>query len=132
MTGLHVRGLDDYRQALTRMADGTDQMCRTVLDQALDMVVSYARPRIPRRTGATAGSLQRRAGGNTAGVEATAVHFGWLDYGGNVGRALAVHRRYEPAGRYLYPGLHVHHDDITDAMQRAYLDLSRASGLEVT
>lgn len=129
---LHITGLNEYHQAVTRMADGTDAMCRTVLDASLDMVLDYARPRIPRRTGATLGSLQVRTSDARAGVEATAAHFGWLDFGGDVGRGLAVHRRYDPAGRYLYPGLRVHHDDISEAMRQAFTDLARASGLEVT
>jgi hypothetical protein len=132
VSGVRVRGLEEYRQALTAISDGLEGMQRVVLDQALSMVVGWARPRIPRRSGDTAGSLQLRHGATLAGVEATAVHFGWLDYGGRVGRALAVQRRYEPGGRYLYPGLRVHHDDITEAMRQAYTDLVRRAGLEVS
>ncbi|MEK8107406.1 hypothetical protein NKG94_23815 [Micromonospora sp. M12] len=56
----------------------------------------------------------------------------WLDFGGRVGPSRSVVRPYVRGGRYVYKGLEVRRDRVTEIMSEALTALARDAGLEVS
>ncbi len=129
---LHIeaRGVDEMRHGVEALAAAYPRMGALACDQAMGLVVAQVRPKIPRRSGRTAASLSARSSAKGATIAADAPAFGWLDYGGRVGRKLATVRQFRPGGRYLYPGLQAKDQAIGAAMERLQDDAVRAAGLE--
>lgn len=133
--GIDSAGVGELARAVQRLADGTPDMVRVLVARSGDLVVDWARPRVPHRSGAAASSLRVEDNGQSATVTsggARAPYYPWLDWGGRVGRAHATLRPYTNQGRYLYPGLRAQSDAITDAQVAAMRDLVTAAGLTIT
>lgn len=132
---VEVTGLRELRAQLKAMDAGLPKMIRVALNQASELVISYARPKIPRRSGRAAGSLKVRSNQQTARIAAggqRAPHYPWLDFGGRVGRGKSVSRPFYTEGRYIYPGLRANRQEITEKMSTALTALAHDAGLEVT
>lgn len=132
---IEVTGLKEFQRALKEMDTGLPKKIRVALNTASELLISWAKPRVPRKTGKAAGSLKVRSSQRTARVAAggqRAPWFPWLDFGGAVGRNDATKREFIKTGRYIYPGLEHNRDEITEQMAKALTDLAREVGLEVT
>lgn len=132
---IEVAGLREFRAQLKAMDANLPKQIRVALNAAADLVISYARPKVPRRTGRAAASLKARSGQLEAKVAAggrTAPYYPWLDFGGSVGVNKSVHRPFYREGRYVYVALREQNPKITEAMSVALTDLATAAGLEVT
>lgn len=133
---IKVTGLREFQAALRAMDAGLPKQLRLVLNDAAGVVVDYARPRIPSRTGRARGSVKLRSSQREVRVAvggARAPYFPWLDFGGEgrrKGRPPA--RPFLTDGRYIYQGLRVKRNDVTEIMTRGLADLARQAGLEVT
>lgn len=133
---IKVTGLREFQRALRDMDAALPKQMRVVLNQATKIVVDYAEPRFPRLTGRAARSLKTRSSQREARVALggrAAPYAPWLDFGGQ-GRAKGrpPHREFIKSGRYLYRGLEVKRDEITQVMAAGLTELARAAGLEVT
>jgi hypothetical protein len=131
-----VTGLREFQRALRDMDANLPKQLRLALNQASDLVIDYAQPRMPRRTGAAAASLKARSSQREARVALggrRAPYAPWLDFGGQ-GRVKGrpAPRPFIKSGRYVYKGLEVKRDDITQVMADALTELARTAGLEVT
>lgn len=134
-SGIRVDGGTELTAALRQLADGMPAMVRVLVARSGQLVVDWARPKVPHRTGAAAASLHVEDNGQTATVVSggsRAAYYPWLDWGGAVGRGGHTVRPYTAQGRYLYPGLRAQQDAITDAQRAALVDLCRAAGFTVT
>ena len=134
-SGITVDGGDQLVAALHQLADATPAMVRVLVARSGELVVDWARPKVPHRTGAAAASLQVEENGQTATVVSggsRAPHYPWLDWGGAVGRGGHTVRPYIAQGRYLYPALRAQGDAIADAQRHALVELCRTAGLTVT
>jgi hypothetical protein len=105
-----VSGLD-IGAAATAAAQALPGRAAIALDEGAQLVAGYARGKVPKRTGRTAASLQARPTADGARIASPVAWYGWLDFGGAVGRQHATVRPYRRAGRYLYPGLTATSDD---------------------
>lgn len=103
---LRIEGLREF-QAKLKAADGqTQKRLRLVLNSAADLIVTGARPLVPVRTGKAANSLKAQSSQRLARVKAGGAkvpYYGWLDFGGSVGRQNSIHRPFLKDGRYIYP-----------------------------
>lgn len=133
---IQVAGLRDFQRQLKAMDAGLPKQLRLALNEASNEVIDYAQPRIPRRSGAAAGSLKARSSQREARVGVggrRAPYYPWLDFGGEgrvKGRPAA--RPFIRSGRYVYKGLEVRRDRITEIMSQALSQLARDAGLEVS
>lgn len=132
---VRVRGLRDFQRALKTMDTELPKALRMALNTAGDVVVSDARPRVPRRHGRARSSVRARStqkqvrvvgGGNKA------PYYPWLDFGGRVGRSRSIHRPYiSPHGRYIYNAYFRRRREFVDALEESLVDVARAAGVEV-
>jgi hypothetical protein len=131
-----VVGVREFQRALKDMDAGLPKMLRIVHNEAGGLIVDYARPRIPSRSGRARGSLKLRSSqreGRVAIGGNRAAWVPWLDFGGEgrrKGRPPA--RPFLTSGRYVYRALEVKRQQVTDIMAAGYAGLARDAGLDVS
>lgn len=132
---IEITGLRELQKALRDMDAKLPRKIRIALNQAAELVIGYARPRMPSKSGRARGSIKVRSSQRAARVAAggaRAPYEPWLDFGGAVGRKDATKRPFLKEGRYIYPGLRANRDEITQKMSEALTELAREAGFEVT
>lgn len=131
-----VTGLREFQKSLRAMDAGLPKMIRIVLNDATGVVIDWARPRMPSRTGRARGSLKARSSQRAAVVAlggARAAWVPWLDFGGEGRvRGRPAPREFIREGRYLYAGLRVKRAEVTDIMAAGLTQLARDAGLDVS
>lgn len=132
---IRVDGLADLRRALNRMENlEAASDLRHGLKRAADEVAQEAKGHVPVRSGAARDSLRATSGGNRAyvvGGRAKVPYYGWLDFGGRIGRDKAVRRPFVQGGRYMYPAYSANASGIQNALADALVELATSNGLEV-
>lgn len=132
---IQITGIRELQRALKEMDATLPRKIRIALNQASELVISWAQPRVPKKSGRAAGSMKVRSSQRQARIAAggqRAPWYPWLDYGGEVGRGGATKRQFIKTGRYIYPALDHKSDEITAAMATALTELATDAGLEVT
>jgi hypothetical protein len=133
---IKVTGLREFQAALKAMDRDLPKQMRLALNEAATVVIDYAKPRMPSRTGRARASVKARSSQRASRVAIggnRAAWVPWLDFGGEgrrKGRPPA--RPFIREGRYLYAGLRVKRDDVTRIMSEALTRLAKDAGLEVT
>lgn len=130
-----INGIRELHRALKSAEDATPKMLRLALNDVATVVVDYARPQIPTRSGKARGSLRAKSTQREARVSAggsRAPYYPWLDFGGHVGPGGGVHRAFYKEGRYIYPTLRIRHPEIIEVAAAALAGLIHDAGLEVT
>ena len=132
---VEVRGLREFNRALKRMDADLPKALRLALNDATTIVLDYAIPRVPSRTGRTRGTLKAVSTRTTARVRgggARAAHFGWLDFGGE-GRIKGrpTKRPFIREGRYLWKALDVKRAEFTEALEAAVVAIAKDAGMEL-
>lgn len=145
MAVVQVRGLKEVQKALKAIDKDLPKGLRTEFLVVARAVVGTAQRDVPRRTGAAASSIRPRASQTGAGIAFggnAAPYFPWLDFGGSTGKGHrpgvkdsgSVKRDWlgNPAGegRYVYPAIRAHEDDIVDAAGDVPVKLAKRNGLE--
>ena len=137
MTGpmIKVDGLVEFQKSLRQIDADLPKQLRVILNQSVTVVIDWAVPRIPRRTGRAAASVKARSSQRESRVAMggrRAPYMPWLDFGGKVGVNRSVDRPFLRRGRYLYAGLEATHEDVTEIMEKGLAALAGSAGLEVT
>lgn len=133
--GITVRGLSEFEAALGALENTAPKALSVALAGCTDLVLTDARRRVPTRSGRARGSLAVRLLDQSAtvvGGGSRVPYFGWLDFGGSVGRRHSVRRPYLANGRYIYfahEGVKARYGELLAA---ALSDAVRAAGLEAT
>lgn len=130
---VQISGLKEFQKALRGMDAALPKQLRVALNSASQLVIDYAKPRVPRRSGAAAASLKVRSSQREARIAAggrKAPYYPWLDFGGTVPKGGT--RPFYTEGRYIYPGLKANREKITAELERALTQLATDAGLEVT
>lgn len=130
---IQITGLKEFRAALKEMDAGLPKLIRVALNKSSQLVIDYAKPRVPHRTGRAASSLKVRSSQKQARIAAggtRAPYYPWLDFGGTTPKGGT--RPFYTEGRYVYPGLKKNRDEITQLMSEALTELATTAGLEVT
>lgn len=132
---IEVAGLRELRAQLKKADAALPKQIRVALNTASELVIAYARPKVPTRSGRARASLKVRSSQTQARIAAggtRAPYYPWLDFGGTVGHDDSVKRPFYTEGRYVYPGLRTNRDKITQVMADALTELARGAGFEVT
>ncbi len=131
---IKVDGLAQFVRNLRKLDADLPKALRIGFNDAAQIVIDTARPRMPRLTGRAASSL--RAQSTRTAVRVTeggrrAPYVPWLDFGGKVGRNRSVRRPFIADGRYLYASFYAKHDQVRSAVVAALLDVAKSAGVEV-
>lgn len=131
-----IDGLAQFVRDLSKMNKELPKAVRLALNQAADLVVTEARPHVPKRSGRAARSIKARSTRTAARVVEggkRAEYMPWLDFGGRVGRAHATKRAFLKEGRYVYPAYHQLRASgrFEQVMSTALVDVARQAGVEV-
>jgi hypothetical protein len=105
---IQVRGLRELRGALRDIEKTLGPELRKGLNEVADVVLDTARPLVPTRSGDARSSLKAGSTEKAVQIKAggtKAPYWGFLDFGGKVGRKKSVKRRFIQEGRYIYPTL---------------------------
>lgn len=133
---IKVDGLAEFTHNLKKLDSDLPKMVRIALNEAADVIIDYARPRVPKRSGRAARSIRARSTQTVVRVSGggnRAPYYPWLDFGGRVGRGRSVDRAFFKEGRYLYQGYYVakRSGDFPDILSKALIAVARKAGLEV-
>jgi hypothetical protein len=131
---IKIDGWAEFNRNLRRLDSDLPKMLRLVANDAADIVVDWARPRVPSKSGKAAGSVKAKSTRTEARVQGgsrSAPHYPWLDFGGRVGRKRSVAREFVKEGRYIYAGLAANNDQVHMALLGGLIDVARAAGIEV-
>lgn len=129
---IRIDGLREFQKALRDMDRDLPKQLRIALNSASELVINYAKPKVPKRTGRAAGSLKVRSSQKAARIAAggaRAPYYPWLDFGGKIPAGPV--RKFYTEGRYIYPGLKANKDKITQQLEVALTELAKGAGLEV-
>jgi hypothetical protein len=134
---IQVQGYAEFRRGLLKIDKewSATEGLKRVGDRAAGLVVDWAKPRVPRRTGKTAGSVKATSTATAAKVTgggARVPWYPWIDFGGTVGRKRSVHRAFLPDGRFIYPGFAARRDEITDVIAEEMRRMITGLGWDVT
>lgn len=138
---IKIIGLREFQTALKEMGDDLPRRIRVALNSVAETVLGGARRRVPSRTGRARASLKVSSSQREARIKGGAArvpYYGWLDFGGRVGRGRtgpntgSVRRPFIQSGRYMYPAYSANRDSIHKALEQVLVDLAEDAGLEVT
>jgi hypothetical protein len=137
MAGLdpvRVEGIQELSRALKAVSKEAQKEMRKGFKDIAESVAADIRPKVPRKTGRAAKSIKARGtnkGGSIAFGGPRALHFPWLDFGGDRrgnGGGIAS-RPFIKEGRYVYPTISDNLDEIKDKAEDLIDDLTRKHNL---
>lgn len=131
---IRVTGLAEFSRNLRKLDAELPKAMRVALNDAAEIVLGYARPLVPRRSGRAANSLRAASTQTAVRVKAggrKAPYYAWLDFGGRVGRRKKTRRPFVREGRYLYPALDAKRAEFDAAVTKALLGAAASAGIEV-
>ena len=129
---IRIEGLREFQRALKAMDGEAQKQLRVALNNVADVVTAGAARRVPRRTGTAARSLRSQSSQREArvvGGSRKVPYYGWLDFGGRVGKGRSVSRPFVRSGRYLWPTVAANRQPLEKALQAALVRLARDAGL---
>lgn len=138
---IRVAGLRDFQAGLKAMDGESQKLLRVVLNDAAELVVTAAKPRVASKTGAARASIKAASSQREARIKAGGAkvpYYGFLDFGGRVGRGRTgprtgnVNRPFLREGRYIYPAYSAVRPRVQAAMEKGLADLAAGAGLDVT
>lgn len=129
---IRIKGLREFKAKLRRLDRNAPKQLRVAGNAAASIVRDAAKPTIPVLTGKAAASMRTASTQSAARVRAGSKrvpYYGWLDFGGRVGRNNSVSRPWVKPGRYMYPAYAKNRvevrNELADALERA----ARMAGL---
>lgn len=137
MVEIKVVGLKQFSRDLKALDKDLPKAVRLALNKSVDVVVTPAKARVPKRSGRAAGTIKAKSTRTSARISAggrRAPYYPWLDFGGAVGRKNSVERQFRKRGRYLYLAYFEQRDSgaFERALQDALLEVAAQTGIEVT
>jgi hypothetical protein len=133
-SAIKVEGLNQTVRALKKLDAEIPKTLRVAFNNAADIVVSTAQPRVPTRTGRARASIKARSVRTAVRVQeggARAPYMPWLDFGGRTGKKKSVVRPFLKEGRYVWWAFAQKKGEVLDAALSAITDAAEAAGLEV-
>ena len=131
---IRIDGLAKFSRDLKKLDADLPKALRIALNEAAQVVVDYAVPRIPKRSGRAARSVKARStrtAVRVVGGGRSAPYYPWLDFGGRVGRNRSVARPFYSDGRYIYDGYFKKRDEFGEVLTRALLGVAAQAGVVV-
>lgn len=132
---IRIEGLAAFTRNLRKLDADLPKALRVAMNSAATVVVDWAQPRVPRRSGRAARSVKARSTRSAVRVAAggnRVPYFPWLDFGGEGRRPGRPARRpFIKQGRYLWAGYAANRDQVRAKTEAALLDAARSAGIEV-
>lgn len=133
---VEIEGLKEFNKALRQMGGDLPKGTRLAFNEAADLIVQKARPRVDRKTGRAGRSVKAastRKFARVSGGGNRVPYYGWLDFGGRVGRNRAIYRPYKGDGRFIYASYFPLRDsgEFADILEAQLKDLGRRAGLVI-
>lgn len=132
---IQVTGLKQFVKSVKALDGEMPKAIRLANNEAANIVVTGARPKVPSRSGRARKSMRAKSTRTAVRVSAGSKrdpYFAWLDFGGKTGINRSVDRPFFKSGRYIYPTYSSSKDEIVQVMTDGYLDVARQAGLEVS
>lgn len=132
---VRIEGLREFVRGIKTMDRELPKALRMAFNDAADIVVSDARPRVASRSGRAKGTVKARSTQTSArvvGGGSRAPYYPWLDFGGRVGRRRSVKRPFLSEGRYIYRSFYDNRSRFQDVMVNGIIQVARSAGIEVT
>jgi len=132
---IRIDGLAQFSRNLKKLDADLPKMLRLGLNDAVNVVLDYARPRVPSRSGKARRSLRASSTRTKARITAggkRAPYYPWLDFGGKGPNNRPAKRPFYTDGRYLWKGFIVKRDEVNAALVRAMVSTAGAAGIDVT
>lgn len=129
-----VEGLREFVRGVKEMGRGLAKAVRMAFNDAADVIVSDARPRVARRSGRAASTVKARSTQTAARVVGggnRAPYYPWIDFGGRVGRRHSVKRPFLKDGRYIYAAYDRRKGEFVEKMSDGLVDVARSAGIEI-
>lgn len=131
---VNITGIKEVQSALSKIDDDLKGEFKKGFKKIAESVVSDTQIKVPYLTGRAAGSLKSRSSNRGASIAfggTAAPYYPWLDFGGKVGRGKSISRPFIRKGRYLYPTIAEHSDDIREQTENMVERVSRSAGFTV-
>jgi hypothetical protein len=132
---IKINGWSDFSRNLRKIDNEAPKMLRLVANDAANIVVDWARPKVPvGKSGRAQKSVKAkslRTAAQVQGGSKNAPYYPWLDFGGRVGKRRSVKREFVGDGRYIYPGLANNNDAVHKRLIGGMLEIVEAAGIEV-
>lgn len=131
---IKIDGLAQFVRSLKKLDSDLPKALRVGLNAAGQIIVDWAKPKVPHRSGKAAATIRTRSTATMVRVSEggnKAPYMPWLDFGGKVGRKKSVGRPFLKEGRFLYAGLNAERDRVYDAVVAALLDAAQSAGVGV-
>ena len=135
---IKIHGLREFNRGLRRIDNNAPKGLRLAGNQAADIVVREAKPRVPSgpAKGGYALSSVRAASTRTAarvsGGSKRFPYYAWLDFGGRVGRNNSVRRPFIKKGRYIWPAFVDNRGAVQDKMHDELVNVAQSAGIGVS
>lgn len=129
-----VEGMKDLQAALKAMDGESQKEIRVALNRVAETVVAGAARRVPVRSGRARASLKAASSQRETRVGAggrKAPYYGWLDFGGRIGRDKSQRRPFVAGGRYIWPAVAANREALARAVDEQLKSLARSKGLRV-
>lgn len=127
---MEVEGLPELKASLQALKGKLPNVIIYALGEAAGVIISSARPTIPRRTGKAQASLRGEAhpkGVRIRGGGTDVPYYAWLEFGGNAGRGGSVQRALVPEGRYIMPAYQRNKEQVKRIMVTALTGIEGVS-----
>lgn len=131
---IKITGLREFTRNIRKINGDLPKVLRLANNDGAQLIVDWAKPKMPKRTGAAARTVRVASTRTEARVRegsAKVPYVPWLDFGGKVGRARSVRRAFYSDGRYLWPGLVANRDAMTERLAERLMDICREAGVAV-
>lgn len=131
---IQVEGLKQFQKNLRTLDGELPKALRLAFNDAADLVVGQAKPKIPSVTGRAKRSVKARSTRTAVRIQGGGKKvpwYPWLDFGGRVGRNKSVRRPFKKDGRYIYDAYFRNRDEFADILTRNLIDVARQAGVEV-
>lgn len=131
---VQIAGLAEFRRSLRALDAAAPRALRVAGNQAAQLVVDTARPRVPRRSGKAAQSIKARSSQAAVKIASggrSAPYMPWLDYGGKVGVNDTASRPFIADGRYVYPAYHAVKGQFEGVLRTALQAIADEAGLDL-
>lgn len=129
-----IDGIKELQASLKAVDGEMQKQLRVVFNNAAQLVVDTASAKIPKKSGRAARSVKAQSQQRKVMIKAggkRVPYYGWLDFGGAVGRSNSVKRDFLKDGRYIYPAYYKNRDEIFKTIEEGLVDLIKKAGLDV-
>lgn len=134
---IKIKGLAEFQRNLKKLDKDLPKALRLAGNEAAELIVSKARPLVPTGPGRGGHAKQSikakstRTAARVSGGGKRYPYYGWLDFGGRVGRDRSVRRPFLKDGRYIWKAFANNRGKVEETLEDALLEVARSAGVEV-